>query len=39
MRLFRGKSENITRGLEDVNQFIDQADISCSLMSEYIIKS
>lgn len=38
-RLFRGKVENMERGLEDVNRFIDQADISCSLMSEYILAS
>jgi len=39
VRLFRGKAENFARGIEDVNRFIDQSDISCSLMSEYIIKS
>ena len=38
-RLFRGKAENMERGLEDVNRFIDQADISCTLMNEYILKS
>lgn len=38
-RLFRGKAENMERGMEDVNRFIDQADISCTLMSEYILKS
>jgi hypothetical protein len=39
MRLFRGSSENMRRGMEDVSRFLDQADISCTLMSEYIFKS
>jgi hypothetical protein len=37
-RLFRGKVENMKRGMKDVAQFLDRDAIDSTLMNEYIVK-
>jgi hypothetical protein len=39
LRLFRGSPENIRKGIADVDAFLDRAQISATLMSEYILAS
>ena len=39
MRLFRGSLDNIRKGIADVDAFLDRAQISATLMSEYILAS
>ena len=38
-RLFRGKTENMKRGMKDVEKFLDRERIDSTLMNEYIVKS
>lgn len=38
-RFFRGSAENMRKGMQDVDNFLDRTQIAATLMSEYIITS